>query len=85
MADEALFPLPRSQIDESDSDNEIPANEVDDAHVVKNSNVETKGEPLTIKTLLSTQKEDTNCCQLAERANAPDSPYFYGEFGILSR
>lgn len=76
MASEALCRHPTSEIDKPDLDGDIPAYEVVDFHAVTDFNVEKNVEALTIQSLLWTQKENSNCLQVAEYTNALDSPYF---------
>lgn len=85
MAAGAISRLPTSQIYESDIDDDIPAYKVDNPKAVTDFNGKTHVDLLSIQSQLSFQKEGINYLQLAECADAPDSPYFHDKLSILSR
>lgn len=85
MAANALPRLSMSQIDVSNFDDDFTTYRADDNRAVTNFNVESSFEPLTIQSLISAQKEETNCRQLVEYANAPHSFCFCSRLGILKR
>lgn len=81
MAVTALFQLLPNQLDESDIEDDIPANEDEDSHFVMDFNLETEAESMKTQSLLLAKKEDTTYIKLAEYTNAFDNDNFFDELG----
>lgn len=85
MAADALSRPSRSQKDESDIDDDIPAYAAANIHASINKNAEEKVAPIEIQTFLVAQKNNAICHLLAKNAKAPDSQSFHEKFSILLR
>lgn len=85
MAANVLSWLPTKQTDHLDFDEDLPAYAVLDHHKDTDEYYTKKQLFLTIQQFKPAQQDDDHFRHLAKKADAPDSPFIYEEFGILSR
>lgn len=83
MAAHALYWLSTNQTDDYEFNEDLAAYAVAGLHKNTDEHGMERQKLLTIQQFVPAQQDDVHIRHLAEKADAPDSPFIYNDFGIL--